>query len=44
MWPWLANARNWMTIFAHLVFGLVAAWAYFKLRERNTATEETATA
>ncbi len=44
VWPWFANARNWVTIFAHLVFGLVAVWAYFKLRDKNTATEKTATA
>lgn len=41
VWSWFANARNWVTIFAHLVFGLVAAWAYFKIR--HTATERTAT-
>lgn len=28
LFPWFANARNWVTIFAHLLFGLIAAWAY----------------
>lgn len=41
-WPWFAMARNWVTIFAHLVFGLVAAWAYFKIRDRD-AVKETST-
>lgn len=26
--PWFADARNWVSIFAHLVFGGVAAWIY----------------
>lgn len=28
IFPWFANARNWVSIFAHMVFGLVAAWWY----------------
>lgn len=28
MFPWFAMARNWISVFAHLVFGLVAAWSY----------------
>lgn len=28
LFPWFAMARNWVSIFAHAVFGLVAAWAY----------------
>ncbi len=43
VWPWFANGRTWVTIFAHLVFGLVAAWAYFKIRHKDTVTERTAT-
>lgn len=31
--PWFEMARNWVSIFAHLIFGLSAAWAYIKLRE-----------
>lgn len=28
IFPWFAMARNWVSIFAHVVFGLVAAWWY----------------
>jgi uncharacterized membrane protein YagU involved in acid resistance len=34
--PWFAEARNWVSIFAHLVFGGVAAWTY-KAFQRPTA-------
>ena len=30
--PWFAMARNWISIFAHVVFGAVAGWAYVALR------------
>jgi hypothetical protein len=43
VWPWFAKARTWVTIFAHLVFGLVAAWAYFKIRARDVVQERTTT-
>ena len=33
IFPWFANARNWVSIFAHIVFGLVAAW-WYKSRAR----------
>jgi hypothetical protein len=26
--PWFAMAQNWVSITGHLLFGLVAAWAY----------------
>ena len=26
LFPWFANARNWVSIFAHVMFGLIAAW------------------
>jgi hypothetical protein len=29
--PWLADLRGWPTIAAHLVFGMVAAWLYWRL-------------
>jgi hypothetical protein len=29
--PWLADLRGWPTIGAHLVFGMVAAWLYWRL-------------
>lgn len=31
IFPWFAMARNWVSIFAHLVFGLIAAWAYKRI-------------
>jgi hypothetical protein len=31
LFPWFAMARNWVSVFAHLVFGLVTAWAYTTL-------------
>lgn len=33
LFPWFANARNWITIFTHIVFGLVAAAAYKGLQK-----------
>lgn len=35
VFPWFAEARNWVSIFAHIVFGLVAAAAYVKLARRR---------
>jgi uncharacterized membrane protein YedE/YeeE len=28
IWPWFANARNWVNIFAHVMFGAAVAWWY----------------
>jgi len=28
IFPWFAMARGWVSIFAHIVFGAAAAWAY----------------
>ena len=28
VWPWFANARNWVSIFVHIVFGALVAWWY----------------
>ena len=28
LFPWFAMARNWVSIFAHVMFGLIAAWWY----------------
>lgn len=33
IWPWFEKARNWVSIFAHVIFGLAASWAYMKLSE-----------
>ncbi len=27
-WPWFENGRNWVSIMAHIVFGVIAAWWY----------------
>lgn len=35
VFPWFANARNWVSIFAHIVFGVVAAWSYKALAVRS---------
>lgn len=35
LFPWFAMARNWVSVFAHLVFGLAAAWAYKTLAEQH---------
>lgn len=34
IFPWFAMARNWVSVFAHVVFGLIAAWAYFTVARR----------
>lgn len=28
LFPWFANARTWVTVFTHLVFGFVVSWSY----------------
>jgi uncharacterized membrane protein YagU involved in acid resistance len=33
IFPWFANARNWVSAFSHVAFGIGAAWAYIKLQE-----------
>lgn len=38
--PWFAEARNWVSIFAHLVFGVVSAWTYKTLAQRDLSTAE----
>ena len=32
VFPWFAMARNWVSIATHILFGVVAAWTYVKLR------------
>jgi hypothetical protein len=32
--PWFAMARNWVSIFTHVLFGAVAGWAYNGLQKR----------
>lgn len=33
IFPWFANARNWVSIFAHVVFGVSVAIAYKELEK-----------
>jgi uncharacterized membrane protein YagU involved in acid resistance len=35
VFPWFAMARNWISIFAHVMFGVVAAWSYLVLVSRR---------
>lgn len=30
VFPWFAMARNWVSVFTHAVFGLAAAWGYWR--------------
>lgn len=34
LFPWFVEARNWISIAAHVLFGMVAAGAYAALRHR----------
>lgn len=38
VFPWFVMARNWITIFTHLVFGVVGAWAYKSLQSKRLKT------
>jgi hypothetical protein len=33
IFPWFAMARDWVSILSHILFGVVAAWAYVRLRK-----------
>lgn len=35
IFPWFANARNWVSVFSHISFGIGAAWAYLGLVGRH---------
>lgn len=37
LFPWFAAARDWITVAAHFVFGVVAALAWIKARPRRVA-------
>lgn len=30
--PWFMQARNWITVLSHILFGSAAGWVYMKLR------------
>lgn len=35
IFPWFANARNWVSAITHIIFGIAAAWTYLGLVSRN---------
>lgn len=35
VFPWFVQARNWISLLTHIVFGLVAAGAYIAMRNRH---------
>lgn len=35
--PWFAEARNWLSLVLHMLFGVAAAESYFQLEKRTTA-------
>ncbi|MEO8187579.1 MAG: hypothetical protein ABI580_09485, partial [Burkholderiaceae bacterium] len=35
LFPWFAMARGGLSIFVHLVFGIVAAWLYKEMQRRK---------
>lgn len=43
IFPWFANARNWVSAFTHVAFGIGAAWAYLGLQEHYAHRGHTTT-
>ncbi len=39
IFPWFAMARNWISVLAHILFGLTAAWFYKGLAGRHLRRE-----
>lgn len=39
IFEWFANARNWVTLLSHIVFGIVAAW-YYRAGISSAATRQ----
>jgi len=37
VYPWFEQARDWITVVAHVVFGVVAAAAWVQARQRQLA-------
>ncbi len=37
VFPWFAMARNWVSIFTHIVFGALAAWVYLRFTRPHAA-------
>lgn len=40
IFPWFADARGGISIFAHLVFGVVTAWSYKELAKKEIRHEK----
>jgi hypothetical protein len=40
LWPWFSNARTWVSIFAHLMFGIALAWSYKALAHPGSQTQQ----
>lgn len=43
IFPWFAMARNWVSGFAHVSFGIGAAWAFKVLQSSHTNSERSTT-
>lgn len=43
VFPWFAEARNWVSAFTHVAFGIGAAWAYKGLQKHYTHRERATT-
>lgn len=41
IWPWFEKAQNWVSLVNHIIYGLVGAWAYFKIRDKTKIERET---
>ena len=35
IWPWFAKARNFISLFSHVMFGLVLGWACHALAAKR---------
>lgn len=35
IFPWFAKARNWISAFSHISFGIAAAWSYLGLLSKH---------
>lgn len=42
IFPWFAMARNWISIFAHIVFGVAVAGVYVPIRKHHAHEESPA--
>lgn len=40
VFPWFAEARNWVSVFTHIIFGIGAAWAYVALAAKHSHQHE----